>query len=191
MRRLVLVKHALPEIVPDRPPSQWRLGATGHQRSAALAELLASYTPAVIASSVEPKARETAEIVADRLAMPVAIVEGLHEHERSKAAFRSTADFEAEVATLFARPGELVMGDETADQARERFARAVTGVIEQHPDGDLIVVAHGTVITLFVAAVAGVAPFPFWKRLGLPSFVVLGLPEFELLEVVEDVERDQ
>src|SRR5205085_11952286 len=107
--------------------------------------------------------------------------------ERSKAAFRSTADFEAEVAALFARPGELVMGDETADQARERFTRALTGVAEQHPGGDVIVVAHGTVITLFVAAVAGVAPFPLWKRLGLPSFVVLALPGFEVLEMVEGV----
>src|SRR5437588_121956 len=49
----------------------------------------------------------------------------------------------------------------------------------------LIVVAHGTVITLLVAGWCGVEPFPLWERLGLPSYVVLELPERRIVEVVE------
>jgi hypothetical protein len=49
------------------------------------------------------------------------------------------------------------------------------------------VIAHGTVITLFVAYYMGLPALPLWQRLGLPSFVVLTLPGCGLAEVVEDV----
>jgi broad specificity phosphatase PhoE len=50
------------------------------------------------------------------------------------------------------------------------------------------VVTHGTVMTLFVTRAAGLEAFPFWKRLGLPAFVVLSWPGFGLLDVVEGVD---
>jgi broad specificity phosphatase PhoE len=60
------------------------------------------------------------------------------------------------------------------------------------PVGNVIVIAHGTVIALFVAYYTSlpVLPLlPLWRRLGLPSFVVLTLQGFGLVvEVVEDVE---
>ena len=46
---------------------------------------------------------------------------------------------------------------------------------------------YGTVITLFVAAHAKIDPFAFWKRLGLPSFVVMGVPRLDVVEVVIQV----
>jgi hypothetical protein len=49
------------------------------------------------------------------------------------------------------------------------------------------VVAHGIVITLFIARAAGLAPFPLWKRLALPSFIVLSMPGYEVLEIIERV----
>jgi hypothetical protein len=45
------------------------------------------------------------------------------------------------------------------------------------------------VIALFVAQHTRLPALPLWQRLGLPSFVVLTLPEFGLVEVVEDVRR--
>jgi hypothetical protein len=39
---------------------------------------------------------------------------------------------------------------------------------------------HGTVMTLFVAEVAGVEPFAFWKRQEMPFAVTLTLPELAL-----------
>ena len=46
-------------------------------------------------------------------------------------------------------------------------------------------VTHGTVMTLYVASVAGVQPMRFWHRLGLPSFVVLTLPDMHILSTVK------
>ncbi len=51
----------------------------------------------------------------------------------------------------------------------------------------LAVVAHGTVISLYVARKTGADPYALWKRLNTPSYVVMTLPELQLIEVVEIV----
>ncbi len=187
-RKLVLVRHSLPEMEPDVRASQWRLSDEGQHRCEPLAQRLAGYKPTMIVASLEPKAVETGQIAADILGIPFATAPGLHEHERPKAGLFSTREqFEAQVVHLFERPGELILGNETADQAHARFASAIAAVVEQHPSGNLALVSHGTVLTLFVTRANGLDPAPFWKRLGLPSFVVLSLPGLGLLGVVESV----
>ena len=184
--KFILVKHSLPEIIPSIPGNEWRLSAEGRQRCLPLAAKLAPYQPDVIVSSQETKAWQTGQIIADTLVLPLETVDGLHEHERRTEPFGDQAQFEASIAALFERPNELVYGEETAAQALDRFSRAVTALVERHDNRNLVVVAHGTVITLLVAQNNPIAPFPFWKRLRLPSFVVLSLPELALLSVVEE-----
>lgn len=173
MRYLILAKHAAPAIQRDVPASQWQLSAAGRVGAERLADALAAYDPALIVTSTEPKARETGEIVASRLDRPVEVADGLHEHARREAGWLGPAEFQRAVAALFAAPDRLVFGEETASQARERFARAVHDVLERHAAGNLVIVAHGTVISLFVASRAGGDPFLLWQRLGLPSYVAL------------------
>jgi broad specificity phosphatase PhoE len=186
-RRLILIRHSLPEIVPGQPASQWRLSAEGRLRCKALAEQIAPYRPDVIVASAEPKAAETAELVAGALQKPWHIATGLHEHERTNVGWAGREQFEAQVAEFFRRPDALVFGSETAEQAAGRFAAAIAAVTARHPARTLAVVAHGTVICLFVARSAGVEPFALWSRLSMPSFVVLSLPEMALVTVVERV----
>jgi broad specificity phosphatase PhoE len=38
-----------------------------------------------------------------------------------------------------------------------------------------MIVAHGTVISLFVASLTGISAFSLWAELGLPSFVVVDM----------------
>ena len=87
--------------------------------------------------------------------------------------------FEARVRDLFARPSELVFGSETADQARRRYTMAVMRLVTS-TSADVVIVSHGTVITLFVAEAAGVNPFAFWQRLEMPSAVTLSLPDLKV-----------
>jgi broad specificity phosphatase PhoE len=184
---LLLIKHSLPEMVPSLPANRWHLAEAGRLRCRALAEQITPYDPDMIVASVEPKAAETAELVAGALHKPWHVADGLHEHERSGVGWIDREHFEAQVAEFFRRPGALVFGGETADQAHARFAAAIAALTAQYPARSLAVVAHGTVISLFVALSAGVEPFPLWSRLGLPSFVVLSLPELELVSIVEGV----
>ena len=77
---LILIRHSQSQPEPDRPASQWPLTETGRRRSIALAERLAAYTPDLIVTSRERKASETGALVAARLALPIVMADGLHEH---------------------------------------------------------------------------------------------------------------
>ena len=189
MSRLVLVRHSKPEIEPDKPASAWKLNEVGRRRSELLAARLRDFSPAVVWSSEEPKAVETAETVAAAFAVPVRTADGLEEHHRDGVPYFGTqAEFEAAVEQLFDKPDELVLGTETASQALRRFTAAIDRVMDAG-QADNIVVTHGTVMTLYAASVAGVEPVGLWRRLETPSYVVLGLPDRDVHCVVESVTR--
>lgn len=187
MRRLVLIKHALPEMIPSLPAHQWHLGAEGQRRARLLAGHMQNYRPAWIASSREPKALETAQIIADHLACPVTVVDGLQEHERDAYPFVAHERFVADIARVFAEPDIAVMGHETANQTRVRFAQTVAATIERSDAENILIVTHGTALTLYVAHLMGIAPFSLWQRLGLPAYIVLSLPDMSLDTVVEEL----
>jgi broad specificity phosphatase PhoE len=187
VRKLILVKHAAPQVIPALPACTWHLSAAGQQRCLPLARRLAPYLPATIVSSREPKAAETAALVAAHLRTPWGLGEGLHEHDRAHVGYLTREHFINAVCTFFSHPDELCFGRETAHQARRRFDTAVGQILRGTPVGNVIVIAHGAVIALFVAYYTGLPALPLWQRLGLPSFVVLTLPGFGLAEVVEDV----
>jgi broad specificity phosphatase PhoE len=187
-RKLLLIKHALPELVPTLPAAEWHLSRRGRVLSELLAKRIAAYSLDVIVSSIEPKAMETAEIIAKRLNKQHHVGVGLHEHDRRNIPLMSHEQLEVKVAKFYANPDELVLGNETGNEAYTRFANAITRLIEQYPQKNIGIVAHGTVISLFVARAAGVEPFVFWKQLGLPSFVVFSLSTLMLEEVVDYVQ---
>ena len=188
MRQLIFVRHSLPEIDPSLPACEWHLSEAGRRLCRPLAQALGAFSPDVVVASAEPKAIETGQLVAQVLKKPFAVEPGLHEHERDKGTFTTRARFETQVARLFAEPGKLVFGNETADEAYSRFTRAVSKVLDKYSGKkNAAVVTHGTVLTLFISRVTGLDPYPFWKRLGLPAFVVVSLPDFDLVTVVEDI----
>lgn len=186
-KKLILVKHAMPAIIPGIPPDEWQLSEQGQRSCSRLAEELAAWQPTQIISSLETKAQQTAQNVSAQLNLPLVTWPDLHEHVRYTSPLReagsytSQADFEANVKRFFAAPDQLVFGQETAHEAQARFSMAIQRLLEAYPEQTQAVVAHGTVITLFVAQTNPVEPFAFWKALTLPSFVVLSLPDRSLL----------
>jgi broad specificity phosphatase PhoE len=188
MAYLILVKHSAPAVVPGVPAREWRLSGLGQQLCDRLADRLAPYRPTVIVTSREPKAEETGHYTGALLGVPIHAADGLHEHERRTVAFMGDQEqFETTVALFFAAPDTLVFGEETANGAYARFAAAVDAVLAAYPDQTVVIVAHGTVISLWMAHTTGIAPFPLWQRLGLPSFVVLSRPDMDVLSIVDDV----
>ena len=181
MAALLLVKHSLPEIVENTPASGWKLSAEGRGRCKRLADRLAKYKPDRIISSTEPKAKETAELIAKELGLSTNIFEGLHEHERSTVGFLSKDKFEEAVHEFFTRPSELVFGSETAEQAFQRFHSVIDSVLKKFPNQTTVIVAHGTVISLYVSHFNEIFALSLWKELGLPSFVVLDVESKALL----------
>jgi broad specificity phosphatase PhoE len=185
MRKLILVKHAPPEVVPEVPPEQWSLSAKGRDDCALLADRLAAHEPAVIVSSEEPKAAETARLVAERLNVPWHTASGLHEHDRSNVPHMRSGEFISMMELFFRRPGELVLGRETAEEARDRFEAAVQRVLGDHPAGNVAVVSHGTVIALLLSDQTNRGAFQTWRGMGLPSFAVLSAADMKLVTAVD------
>lgn len=183
MQTLILVKHSLPQIDPSVPSREWRLSCEGRRRARKLGDRLDRYNLDLVASSTEPKALETAEIAAGALDVPIEIVEGLHEHERANVGFLKSERFERSIERFFSRPKDPVFGDETADQAHDRFSNAVNGLSDRFRHKNIAIVTHGTVLSLFVSRISELEPFALWRRLGLPSWVAMSRPDFRVVEI--------
>ena len=183
MKPLILVKHSSPEIIENVPAREWTLSQEGRERSHRLAELLRPYQPEVIICSFEPKAQETASILGEELGLTVHAVEGLHEHDRSSSPYYSSEEFHKLMQEFFERPQVLVFGKETADESLARFRGAVERILKSYEDKSIIIVAHGTVISLFVSWLSGCDGYCLWRDLGLPSFVLLDLQSRALMKI--------
>lgn len=174
-RLLILVRHSAVTVDPALPSTEWRLSAAGQRRARALAQKLGPYRPSAVISSHETKAQETAAIIASTLNLPYTTAANLHEHVR-RTFIPDPVEWDAAVAAFFAQPEQLVLGTETADQAQKRIVAAIDDVLRAHPEGNLIVVTHGTVLTLFLAHHnPALDPFTTWKSLEMPCHFVLGM----------------
>lgn len=180
--RLILVKHAMPEIMPGAPPSTWPLSEEGRVAAAALGARLAGFEPAVIVASGEAKAFDTARAMGEVLGLPVSQDAGLGEHLNETGDFLTREEIEARIARLFAEPDKLVHGEETGDHARQRFAAAIARQRQAHPTGTLVLVAHGRVIALWASDELGIEAMPLWRSLGLPSALVIGDQGHEIVD---------
>lgn len=167
----MLVKHAMPQIEPSRPARTWRLSDAGRAAALAMAGKLSALGLSELVASSEPKAEETARILGGALGLACTVDEGLVEHRRESVPFLEAQAFEAAMQAFFERPGERVLGEESADEALARFDAALAA--HRRVGAALLAVCHGTVITLWVARRFGVAPMPFWKSLTLPCAVVI------------------
>ena len=175
-RTLHLVKHGRPDIVPGVPAHEWALAPGALDGLDALAARLRP-RPQLVVSSEEPKARATAAALAGLLGVPWRPMVGLHEQLRYTASLHADpADFQAELRGFFARPGEVVSGEESADDTHTRFRNAVNAVMRANPQDVVAVVAHGTVISLLAARAANTDPYALWASLGLLEHVTLGWP---------------
>jgi broad specificity phosphatase PhoE len=180
MRTVYFIKHGKPTIVAGVPAHEWLLSAEGRTQSLQLARQLASQVPDVVVTSEEPKAAVTGRVLAVALDRPVRRRLGLHEQLRyTQPFYGDTGVFERAMAEFFARPSEHVAGEETADQAHARFSSAVNAAL-QSTQGDVALVAHGTVISLLVARANDRDPVHLWKQLPFCGYYAVEWPSLRL-----------
>lgn len=190
LNQLIFIRHSLPTFDPKIPAFQWHLSDEGRTRCQSLAAQLTIYSPKMIFTSREHKAIETGQIIATILNISNKVVEGLHEHERPQIGNQDHEQFIASIADLFTQPGQLVFGSETADAAYERFSKAVDKVVNEAlaNNNDCVgIVTHGTVISLYVWHVCCQEPFSFWSQLGMPSYLILDYPAYQIKRIVYKV----
>lgn len=188
-RTLTLVKHARPEKEEGVDSHHWRLSEQGRADTARLADWLQSTDGSpqryrAIATSPEPKAAETAEILGRAMGLDVLTLEGLGEHDRSNVPMMRTPEFVSAVANFFRRPSQVVLGRESARGALKRFEKAVNELLDRYPhdesgapgSNDLLIVTHGTVLALWLEAYCEMDGYTVWRQMGLPSAVSVEWP---------------
>ncbi len=193
MAKLVLVKHSNSNHNPAQPAQDWELTPEGYERCKPLAKRLATYRPRRLFCSSMPKALQTARSVAEDLEnIPVIERPLLAEHSRrTNAPYGSVAAFDAHIRQLFETPDELVFGDETANQARQRFQRGILSLLEiADPAENIVVLTHGTVAVLFAAQYNTIDSYDLWRKLKMPSFIEMESPDFRICRVIEDAGID-
>lgn len=181
---LIFVRHAMVMRNQKQPAHLWELSTDGRFQAQQLAPHLTPYHPTRVITSHEAKAQQTGQIIAQELHLPWETTSGLQEHNRRDVPyFENKEDFETAVAKFFAQPDTLVFGRETANEARTRFATAIQQQIATYPHDTLIIVTHGTVLTLFLCQHnPSLDPFTFWQTLPLPWAGTVTLPKFLLID---------
>ena len=187
MQKLILIKHAAPLVDPAKSSDQWKLSETGREQAQRLTDALGAMEIAAVVSSEEPKAKETAEIIAGKLGLAVQTSRELREHDRRNVPHMRSRDFISMVELFFRKPNERVLGSESAAEALTRFTTAIDEAIASHAEGNIAVVAHGTVIALYLAANSQRNGFELWRAMGLPSYAVLNLPDRAVDQILEKI----
>jgi broad specificity phosphatase PhoE len=126
----------------DRPLNEY-----GRRQAQTLADRLAGESIDAVYASDLSRARETAEIVGEKLGLTVAVDPDLREKN-----WGNWEGLTSDERLHIAYEGE------TSEDHRERTLRAVQRIVERHPDERIVVVTHGGSLRRLQAFVSGFAP---------------------------------
>jgi broad specificity phosphatase PhoE len=181
-----MIRHSAVAVDAAVPPPQWRLSEEGRRLCRPLAYALRPHEIGVLVSSEEPKAVETAELLARGLRIETRAAPELDEHRRPFV--QPPEEFDRLMHLFFAEPDQRVFGEESAAEALARFTAAVDAVLASERGNSTGIVAHGTVIALYAAPMFGTGAGALWERLKMPSFVVVDTETRRGLRIVDEVE---
>jgi probable phosphoglycerate mutase len=154
------------QIVAGRTPGIG-LSARGRAEIACIAERLAGETVAALYSSPLQRTRESAEIIAARLALPLAFHDDLIELDFGEW---TGSTFDAIRADPRWEPWRThrslasIPGGESMRQAQRRAVEAMFEIIAQHPDETVVAVSHGDVIRAVLVFALGM-PLDLYGRI--------------------------
>jgi broad specificity phosphatase PhoE len=130
------------------------LSDEGRRQARALAETLAPVEPTAVYTSDLARARETGEIVAERLGLPLRAMPALREIDVGEWQGLTRAEIEERY------PGAADRGWEQGETQEELAARVLPALLEisrDHPRDRVVVVAHGGPVRTVAAQAAGLS----------------------------------
>jgi broad specificity phosphatase PhoE len=167
-RTLYLIRHAQSQQT-ALPVETWPLSDLGLLQAQRLAEQPFWQDVHIICTSVEPKALQTAQIVAERHDLPVEPSFDLRELRRPGD---FVSDYEAAVREVLTNPTASVNGWEPAGEAQTRIMTAIERLLMLHESETLAVVSHGLALTLYLAFLTDTQPtLDLWRSISFASAI--------------------
>ena len=168
----MLVRHAQVRLDPEVPPQEWELTDEGRAAAERLARLEVFAGIETVVTSPERKARGTAEPIAAAAGVELRVEPDLREAERDAPAVDDRAAFVARVNVWLG--GGDVPGWEERDVASARIVDCISRILDE-VSGDLVVVSHGTVLSLYLAWVRRHERVDLdeWEAIPLPAVAVV------------------
>ena len=168
---LYLVRHSQVGVQAERPGPEWHLSEEGRTASEALGQEPRWGTLARLYTSPEPKAVATAQRLAAPHGLLITIEAALREVENRPWVGEGYAE---QVRRYLA--GEAADPWEAKAGALDRVRACLAGISGRHPEGDVGVVSHGLVLTIYLADLAGLdgaAAYELWQRIRMPDVAVV------------------
>jgi len=185
MKHLIVVRHSVSEQEPGKSSHEWGLTDEGHARLTLLAEQVEKYKLTHIYAGPEPKMELTGQGLATALGIPCTTDNHLHETRRDTAPyFENVEQFREAIKAAIDEPHALLYGEETFEDAYDRFDKRVNDLATLHEGKSFGVVTGGTVIALFVNRKAGLDTYKVWRSLTMPCYAVFTLPDLAFVELV-------
>jgi broad specificity phosphatase PhoE len=183
MGKLIMIRHGESEGNRDRrftiSPEVPLTDLGREQARAAAARIAHRFTPTRVISSPFLRARQTSEIIAGELGLPIEVVHDLHERDLGalkgesydllRKMVKQDPRYDATQGWLW-RPER----GESYEDVRQRVVAAIEGIRARYPAEELIVVSHGGVMLSMWAHVMGK-----WEKAHLPANCEIVLIEHE------------
>lgn len=170
MSLLYLIRHPLTAPDPARPASTWGLAPEGEAQVAALCEAAFWRHVSAVYTSTHGKTRVVGAMAREAFGLPVTALPGLDEAQRD--VWIAPESFHEVQARFLAEPDRApVAGWESAQAASDRFMQAMAALLDRHDPGESVaVVSHGTVLTLYLAALRDEPPtLESWRAIGFAA----------------------
>ncbi|MET0390036.1 MAG: histidine phosphatase family protein [Polyangiales bacterium] len=157
MSHLFFITHPEVSVDPALPVTRWSLSPRGRARMAWFIASDVLEQVAHVFSSTEQKAIDAATPLAAARGVGLRLVDALGENDRKSTGYLESAQFELAADAFFAAPAQSYRGWETALAAQARIVGAVErSIADAAGTGDIAIVSHGAVGTLFKCFLKGV-----------------------------------
>ncbi len=169
---IVLVRHSRTVIAPEVNSMLWTLSDEGRETAAKIAQDPIFEGCALIYSSLQPKAIETAEIIGEALQISAFKEEGLAELSSVTSGF--IEDYIGTVHRLYAGEIPNINGGETLKDALTRFNKAIEMIASRHANlGKIAIVSHANVLSLFTAQHSNLEAYDLHNSIAMPDAALL------------------
>ncbi|MHA2027768.1 MAG: histidine phosphatase family protein [Candidatus Hodarchaeales archaeon] len=166
---LYFVRHAETKQDPDVPSQYWALSNVGRDQANALQFVPDFQVVQEIFTSNQKKAFTTAQPLAKHLNLPIRTTKDLEE-VRAPTKFLTDEEFFDYKRQLFHQLEYSIENSESCYEALARFEQGIVEITENNPERILLIVSHGTILTLFFAKLQnfldnGEKVYTKWKNL--------------------------